>query len=109
MGKVQEQPEYPGGYEKMMAFLSRKMNYPKAAARERIEGTVYVAFVVDEEGRVRDVRTLRGISRECDAEVEHVVRLMPRWKPGKLDGKPVPVSFVRVVEVLYDTGDFAIL
>ena len=50
MGKVQEQPEYPGGYGKMMALLSRKMNYPNAAARERIEGTVYVAFVVDEEG-----------------------------------------------------------
>lgn len=93
-GKVQEQPEYPGGYAKMMNFLRKKMTYPKAAVRQRIEGTVYVAFIVDEEGRVKDVRTLRGISRECDAEAERVVRLMPKWKPGKLDGKPVPVRFV---------------
>jgi protein TonB len=93
-GKVEEQPEYPGGYAKMMTFLRKKMTYPKAAVRQRIEGTVYVAFVVDEEGRVIDVRTLRGISRECDAEAERVVRLMPKWKPGKLDGKPVPVRFV---------------
>ena len=93
-GKVEKQPEYPGGYEKMMIFLRKKMTYPKAAVRERIEGTVYVAFVIDEEGRVNDVRTLRGISRECDAEAERVVRLMPNWKPGKLHGKPVPVRFV---------------
>lgn len=92
--KVDVEPEYPGGLEAMMKFVRKHMSYPRAAVKKRIQGTVYVQFVVRSDGSISDVRTLKGISKECDREAERVVALMPRWKPGKLNGENVAVRFV---------------
>jgi protein TonB len=92
--KIDEQPEYPGGYEAMMRFIAKNMKYPKAAVKQKISGTVYVQFVVDRDGSVTDVRTLKGVSDECDREAERVISRMPKWKPGKLNGENVAVRFV---------------
>lgn len=87
-------PEYPGGYEAMIRFLQRNMMYPRKALRQKVHGVVYVQFVVTPDGAITDVKTLKGISTECDAEAERVVKLMPPWKPGQHNGKNVYVRFV---------------
>lgn len=92
--KVEVQPEYPGGYEALMKFISKNMTYPRAAVKQKIEGTVYVQFIVEADGSISDVRTLKGISTECDREAERVVSLMPGWKPGEINGENVAVRFV---------------
>jgi len=92
--KVEVQPEYPGGYEALMRLIRKNMTYPRAAVKKKIEGVVYVQFVVERDGSISDVRTLRGISTECDAEAERVVSLMRKWKPGQINGENVPVRFV---------------
>lgn len=92
--KVDVMPEYPGGYEALARFMKHNIMYPKKARKAGVEGTVYISFVVTPEGEITDVKTLRGISRECDAEARRVVMMMPRWKPGQLNGKNVFVRFV---------------
>lgn len=90
---VEQQPEFEGGYEAMMNFIRKNMRYPASARRMGIDGTVYVSFVVGKDGAINDVKVLRGISADCDKEAVRVVQMMPPWKPGKQNGKPVFVRF----------------
>lgn len=91
---VDVRPEYPGGYEGMIRFLQHNMTYPKKAMKQKIHGVAYVQFVVTPDGAITDVKTIKGISPECDKEAERVVMMMPPWKPGQHNGKNVYVRFV---------------
>ncbi len=90
---VEDQPGYPGGDEARIKYLGENIKYPQMARESQIQGTVYVTFVVEKDGRVRDVRVLRGIGGGCDEEAIRVIQNMPRWNPGKQRGKPVRVQF----------------
>jgi TonB family protein len=87
-------PEYAGGNEAMFRFIRTNMKYPRSAIKQKISGTVYIQFIVTPEGFISDVQTIKGISRDCDLEAERVVMLMPKWKPGQLNGKNVYVRFI---------------
>jgi periplasmic protein TonB len=91
---VEQQPEFPGGLEAMMKFIQKNMKYPAQARRMGTEGKVFVGFVVNKDGGITDVETIKGISAECDKEAARVVSLMPHWKVGKQNGKPVRVKYV---------------
>lgn len=88
---VDEDPLYPGGMGEFAKFLAENIRYPETAIELGISGKCLVGFVVNKNGEVSDVRTLRGVTGcpECDKEAERVVRLMPKWTPGKVGGKPV--------------------
>ncbi|HKK10547.1 MAG TPA: energy transducer TonB [Bacteroidales bacterium] len=90
---VEEDPGFPGGEQARMQYLANNIEYPQLARENRIQGTVYVTFVVEKDGSVTDVRVLRGIGGGCDQEAIEVVKNMPKWKPGKQRGKPVRVQF----------------
>jgi TonB family protein len=90
---VEDMPTYRGGDDARIKFLVSNIKYPEKARENGIQGTVYVSFVIDEVGTVTDVKVLRGIGNGCDEEAMRVVRLMPRWNPGKQSGKPVKVQF----------------
>jgi protein TonB len=91
---VDQEPEFEGGYNAMMAFIKQNMKYPANARRMEIEGTVHVSFIVNKAGAISDVKVLRGIMNECDKEAVRVVQLMPAWKPGKQNGRAVNVRFI---------------
>lgn len=91
---VEQQAEYPGGMAEMMKFLQKNVKYPAAARRMGIEGSVFVSFVVDKEGKISDPQIVKGISADCDKEALRVVQLMPPWKPGKQNGRSVKSRFV---------------
>ncbi len=91
---VEQQAEFPGGFEAMGKFLAKNMKYPAQARRMGIEGSVFVSFVIDREGNISEPQVIKGISAECDKEAVRVVSLMPPWKPGKQNGKPVKCRFV---------------
>jgi len=90
---LQQKPEFPGGEEEMMKFLSSNIVYPGPALAAGIEGTVYVKFVVTKTGKVSDVQVLREVEGGCTEEAVRVVKMMPDWKPGKQNGLAVPVYF----------------
>jgi protein TonB len=90
---VETMPEFPGGIKGLSNFLSQHLKYPKQARRAGVQGTVRVDFVVDEQGHPANVLVSQGIGYGCDEEAIRVVQLMPTWKPGTQDGKPVAVQF----------------
>ena len=95
---VEQQPEFEGGYEAMLAFIKKNMIYPANARRMQIDGTVHVSFIVSKTGEISEVKVLRGIMTECDNEAVRVVKMMPPWKPGKQNGKPVFVRFIMPIK-----------
>ena len=86
-------PEFPGGMEAMMNFLSENVRYPAEAQAEGISGRVVVSFVVKKNGKIADVRVSRSVDPSLDAEALRVVNLMPKWKPGRSGGKKVNVMY----------------
>ncbi len=90
---VEEMPSFPGGEGERNKFLAENIVYPQQATENGIQGTVYVSFVVDSRGNVTDVKILRGIGGGCDEEALRVVKMMPKWHPGKQNGKQVRVLF----------------
>jgi len=90
---VEKMPEYPGGIEKLFTYLSENMDYPDMAKDAKIQGKVYITFVVDKDGSIAGVKVLRGIGGGCDEEAIRVVKSMPKWNPGKQRGRPVRVQY----------------
>ena len=95
-------PEFPGGTEKFMEYLSGNIKYPEAAKDKNISGRVFIQFVVEKDGSVTNVGVMRGIGGGCDEEAIRVVKAMPKWKPGLQDGKPVRVSYILPVNFKLD-------
>lgn len=90
---VEKMPEFPGGMKALQEFLAKNTRYPSAANETGIQGTVYLYFVVEKDGSISNIKTLRGIGGGCNEEAERVLSLMPKWKPGNQFGKPVRVSY----------------
>lgn len=95
---VQEQPEFPGGMGKMYEYLQKNTKYPDMEFDAGIQGKVYVEFVVEKDGSVTDVKLRRGVSPGLDKEALRAVRSMPKWTPGKMNGKSVKVRFTIPVD-----------
>jgi protein TonB len=87
-------PEYPGGENALMNFLRNHLNYPLYEKENDIQGKAIVSFVIDEKGRVNDVKVVRGVSRGIDNESLRVIRLLPNFTPGMQSGHTVKVRYV---------------
>jgi protein TonB len=90
---IEDPPEFPGGEEALMKYLTSNLRYPEQAKELDIQGTVFIEFVIEKDGSVTNVVVKRGIGGGCDEEAVRVVKSMPKWKPGKQRGKPVRVSY----------------
>lgn len=90
---TEEMPEFPGGDEALLAFLTREIQYPEVARNNGITGTVLIEFVVEKDGRVSNAKVKVPLFPECDKEAVRGVMAMPKWKPGKNMGKPVRCFF----------------
>jgi protein TonB len=99
---VEQPPEFEGGLEAMYKFISKNMKYPASARRMNIEGSVFVGFVVDADGKISETSIIKGISADCDKEALRVVQMMPKWRPGKQSGRPVRVKFVLPIKFKLD-------
>jgi len=89
---VEEMPEFPGGELALRKYLAENVRYPEMAKENDIQGTVYVRFVVDTDGSVKNVELMRGVDPLLDKEAIRVVNSLPKFKPGKQRGKAVKVS-----------------
>ncbi len=84
-------PEYPGGNSEMMRFIMKNLNYPAQAREAGISGKTYIKFVVNEDGTISNIESVKKNINcpACDAEVIRVIKLMPKWKPGEINNKPI--------------------
>jgi protein TonB len=90
---VEKMPEFVGGEKARLSFLKNNLKYPSRDMSAKIQGTVYINFVVNKKGEIKKVNILRGVSPTIDAEAIRVVKAMPKWIPGKQRGKAVNVSY----------------
>lgn len=84
---VENDPQFPGGLDSLQAFVERNLRNPR-----QVEGKMYIEFVVERDGRLTDIKVLRGIDEETDEEALRVIRMMPRWEPARQ--RDVPVRFL---------------
>lgn len=90
---VEQMPQFPGGDTELMKFIGSNLKYPTIAAENGIEGRVVIRFVVGKDGDVSDVNVVRSLDPSCDKEAVRVVKSMPKWVPGKQNGRNVPVYY----------------
>ena len=88
---VDTMPEYRGGRNAMLQYLTNNVEYPKMDLMAGLQGKVVSSFVIDKNGDVRDVRIIAPVSPEIDRETVKLIKLMPKWKPGRLNGNAVNV------------------
>ncbi|MDA3865558.1 MAG: energy transducer TonB [Salinivirgaceae bacterium] len=90
---VQQMPEFPGGDLALLKYIKLETKYPDIAIRNDIQGRVFVQFVIGKDGSINQVEILRGVDPSVDKEAIRVVKSMPKWRPGKQNGKPVFVRY----------------
>lgn len=96
-----EIPTFPGGEEALKQFIEDNLIYPAEAKKIGISGTVYVKFAVLKDGSLKDIKITERKNRYLDEEAIRIVKLMPKWNPGKLSGKvadfneTIPIVFKR--------------
>lgn len=99
-----DMPQFPGGSNAMYSFLGNNFHYPQEAMDAEIQGKVIVKFVVKADGSIGNVTVVKSVHPALDAEAVRLVQLMPKWTPGKHDGKSVNVWYtLPVVFKLQDT------
>ena len=90
---VEDMPAYPGGDAALLKFIAQNVEYPPIAKENGITGVVYVSYIVDRDGAIKEVKVVRGADPFLDKEAIRVVKTLKGYKPGKQRGKPVPVQF----------------
>ncbi|MEM6831156.1 MAG: energy transducer TonB [Bacteroidota bacterium] len=95
---VEEPAAYPGGVAGFYDYLGKNVKYPRLAARSGTEGRVFVQFIVEKDGTISNVDVVKGIGSGCDEEALRVMKMMPKWKPGKTNGEPARQKLVQVIE-----------
>ena len=90
---VEVMPQFPGGQIAMLQYLMENIKYPEQAMKEGIQGRVTVRFIVEKDGSISDVKPVLSVHPLLNKEAVRVVKSMPKWSPGKHNGKPVRVRF----------------
>ena len=90
---VEQMPQFPGGEKEMMNFIKSNLHYPVLAQEMGISGNVIVSFIIDKTGEITGIKVTRGIGSGCDEEAIRVLKLMPKWAPGRQGGRTVRVSY----------------
>ncbi len=91
--RVDQMPQFGSGERELLRYLAENIRYPAIARDNRISGTVIVQFVIGSDGSVINPVIARSIGGGCDEEALRVIREMPRWSPGRQQGRPVSVKF----------------
>ena len=90
---VEEMPMFPGGDAEIQRYIGANVVYPEVAKENNIQGRVIMKFCVTPTGGVDQISVLKGVDPELDAEVVRVLKTLPKFKPGKQGGRPVPVWY----------------
>lgn len=93
---VQQMPVFVGGQDAMVTFIRENLVYPKKERKTNITGTCFISFVVEKDGAISNIKVMRGVKsgKGCDDEAVRVISIMPKWAPGKQNGRAVRVNFI---------------
>ena len=90
---AEQMPRFPGGEAALMKYLESHINYPPEAAKNNVQGHVIVQFVVKKDGSISEVKVVRSLDKDLDKEAIRVIKSLPKFTPGRQDGKAVNVWY----------------
>lgn len=90
-------PSFPGGNALIRSYLQQNLRYPEAAVKAKVDGKVFVSFIVTNQGLIKDVNVLKGYGFGINEEAIRLVQTMPAWTPGRQSGRPVNVKYNLVI------------
>ena len=90
---VEQMPSFPGGSQKLKEFIEENLRYPKELEETCVQGRVIVRFIVERNGKLSNVKVVKSVHPALDKEAIRIVKLMPRWIPGRQNGITVRVKF----------------
>lgn len=99
---VEQMPEFPGGDKALKRWLRQNTQYPFSAFANKVEGRVYVSFIIDEYGIATKIRVIRSLDSTLDKVAVNLISTMPAWKPAMQNGKPVKVSYTIPVDFAFE-------
>ncbi|KAA5536642.1 energy transducer TonB [Taibaiella lutea] len=99
-----EKPVFPGGERELRKYLALNLRYPNAALENKVEGYVILCFKINVEGKVEDIKVLKGLGSGCDEEAIRVARKMPHWEPAHKDGKAIEVVYYLPIDFELPSG-----
>ncbi len=99
---VQQPPQFRKDFTAWNKYLQVNLKYPDKAKRDLIQGKVFLSFVVERDGRLDDIKVVRSLTPECDAEAIRLIKSSPKWRPGRMDGKRVKVQYCCPVKFILD-------
>ena len=91
---VEVMPQFPGGEKALLKYIASNLKYPVQSQENKVEGKVYIRFIVTEKGNITKVAVMRSLDQYCNEEALRVIKEMPKWTPGKQNGKNVSVYYV---------------
>lgn len=86
-------PEFPGGMTAFTKYLKKKLSYTRIAEEKAIEGKIFISFVVSKDGKINDVKVVKGLGYGLDENAIAAIRDMPAWNPGQHNGRSVSVRY----------------
>lgn len=96
---AEEMPQFPGGEAAMRKFILEHMKYPEMEREAKVQGRVYMQFVVEKDGALSEIKVVRGLSPGLNKESERLIGSMPKWIPGRQNGKALRVRMT--VPIVY--------
>ncbi|MFD0793703.1 TonB family protein [Mucilaginibacter litoreus] len=103
---AKEPPRFPGGEKAFGHFLGRYIRYPQAAREHNIQGRVILAFLIDEDGSLKEIKVIRSAGKELDAEAIRVLSMSPKWIPARTDNRPVKVRYSMPIGFALEIEEF---
>lgn len=103
---VEEMPQFPGGERALSRYLSGSIRYPSSAQEDGIAGRVICEFVINQDGKVCNIRVLQGVCESIDEEAIRVISRMPVWKPGMQHGRAVRVRYTLPINFAISQGGY---
>ena len=100
----EEMPEFPGGMDRLIEYIKTNVRLPECVRHGDVQGKSIIEFVVEVDGELEDFRVVRSLNKECDNEAIRVLTSMPRWRPGRLRGRPVKIKYVVPVQFKKDVS-----
>ncbi len=95
---VQQQPQFPGGEDSLVSFLKNNLRYPQEARLAWIQGRVFIGFMIDHSGKMKNIKVLSSVNSQLDEEALRVVHMMPEWQPGKIGDTNVDTQYILPIE-----------
>jgi len=95
---VEQKPQFPGGEAALLKYVAEHIRYPAMAQENNIQGRVVVQFVVTKTGAVGEVKVVRGKDPDLDKEAVRVVKSLPKFVPGKMNGHAVNVWYTLPIQ-----------